>query len=98
MAFSQDAASPDQVFRNMTFLFGLYSMYSPFSDPHAGDLSDLVIRPGHEPGAICARSGNWFPGEGLTTDGQGRTVGKQFYTEGLAVPAIPPFPVFSKSP
>jgi hypothetical protein len=94
--FSCDATSPDQVLRDVTTLFGLYSMYAAFSDPHSGVLSDLVIRQGHEPGAICARSGNWFPGEQLAKDGQGRTVGKRFVTEGPAMPVMPPFPTFSK--
>jgi hypothetical protein len=96
---SYDASSCDQTLRNITILFGLYSLNAPFSDPMSGTLPDVVRRRGSQsPGAFCARSGNYFPGERLTIDGQGRTVGREFSTDGPAVPEIPPFPVFSKSP
>jgi hypothetical protein len=77
---SADASSPDQTFRNLTVLFGLYSMYTDPFDTSSGDLSDLIVRNGHQPGAICARSGNFFPGERLTQDDQGRLVGDIFKT------------------
>jgi hypothetical protein len=96
---SPDASSCDQVLRNVTILFGLYSLNSAFSDPFGGTLPDTVRRRGRQsPGGFCARSGNYFPGERLTIDGQGRTVGDMFATDGLAVPEIPPFPVFGKGP
>jgi hypothetical protein len=89
-----DASSVDQSFRNITAgLFGLYPPYSGLLDTN-GQWTTDVTRPGHEIGARCARSGNWFPGEGLTTDERGRRVGRQFWTSGLEVPIIPPFPAF----
>lgn len=97
-ASNQDENSADQIFRTLTG--GIFACYPPYSiptDPN-GELNLQIERRGQEPGAICAKSGNWFPGEHLTTDGQGRTVGKPFYTDGPAVPYMPPFPPFGKSP
>jgi hypothetical protein len=91
---SCDAGSPDQVFRDLTILFGLYSMYDDPFDERSGDLSDMIVRRGRQTGAICARSGNYFPGERLTRDGQGRIVGRPFYTEGPAMPPSIPWPTF----
>jgi len=94
LTFSVDANSADQAFRDMTFLFGLYTPYNAFDDPTAG-VSFKIIRDGSVPyGAYCARSGNYFPADQLTRDGQGRLVGLPFYTEGVPYPEIPPFPVF----
>jgi len=93
---SPDASSPDQILRNITGgLFGLLTPYGVPSDPQSGVLSDLTVRNGREgPGGICARSGNWFPQERLTRDGQGRLVGDIFRTDGPAVIPDEPFPVF----
>lgn len=97
-ASNPDLLSTDQMFRTITNgLFGLYPPYSAALDPN-GNLDLSVLRDGQQPGAICAKSGNYFHGEDLTTDGQGRIVGKRFKTDGPAVPYQPPFPPFGKSP
>jgi hypothetical protein len=80
LSMSSDAASCDQSFRNVTFHFGLYSLNVPFDDPRAATFSDTIHRAGRLPGAFCARSGNYFPGERLRIDAYGRTVGAPFYT------------------
>jgi|GEM_PF-4671635 len=97
-SMSYDASSMDQQWRNASRLFGLYAMYSAPTDPFSGTLSDLVKRNGTgDVARICARSGNVFPSSRLVRDGQGRVVGDIFYTEGPAVPYLPPFPTFITS-
>jgi hypothetical protein len=98
LAPSPDLFSPDEMIRTGTFCFGLATTYSPIGDPNGGILSDIINRRGQQPGAICARSGNYFPGEHLTTDGQGRKVGRQFRTDGPAIIPDTPFPTFIVSP
>jgi hypothetical protein len=90
-----DASSMDQQWRNASRLFVMYANYSAPTDANSGDLSDLVKRNGvGDTARICARSGNVFPDSRLVQDGQGRIVGDIFYTEGPAVPYLPPFPTF----
>ena len=93
-SFSCDADSPDQMLRDVTFCFGLYTVYSVYSDPQGGTWDDTIRRPGTGEGAFCARSGNFFPGSRLTRDGQGRKVGKPFKTDGPAFPKQEPWPEF----
>ena len=87
-AMSYDGASLDQMFRDLTLFFGLGSVNAAFSDPHAGVLSDRVVRRGRGfPGGYCMRSGNYFPQERLVVDGEGRTVGDIFRTTGNRDPS-----------
>jgi hypothetical protein len=95
LSFSPDALSNDQGLRSVSFCFGLMTPYSYLGDPSGGVLSDRIVMRGRQPGAVCARSGAYFPGEHLTRDGQGRIVGKPFSTEGPAVIPDTPFPRFS---
>ncbi len=97
-ADNPDLFSADEQFRFLTNgLFGCYPPNAAPTDPN-GYLDLTVLRSGNLPGAICAKSGNYFHGEDLTTDGQGRLVGKRFKTNGPAVPYSPPLPPFGVSP
>ena len=66
----------------MTLYFGVLSVNTYYTDPDAGVFSNQINRRGRLNGAVCARSGNFFPGERLRIDGLGRTVGDMFKTKG----------------
>jgi len=78
---SYDAGSLDQMFRNLTWHFGLYSVDSIFTDPSYYD-DGVIQRRGRGPSQQCQRSGNMFPQSRLRRDGQGRLVGDIFRTDG----------------
>jgi len=82
MSLSPDASSIDQLFRNITFHWGLFAPYSDLTDDHAGMTSTEIMMPGSGKLMRCERSGFLFPSSRMTVDGVGRSVGRPFYTTG----------------